>query len=162
MSGTRTSSGGGLFSPLAKSLLDGFGEAVILFDPDGRITYANARGQRVLDRLSDANGVNTRSLLPRLGRMGARIERVETGTVTVGHAVYVAVPDGEGTLADQERRAILEALNATGWRYTETARRLGISRTTLWRRLRTWGIEPPPEVTAEQPPSDGDPDTATG
>lgn len=157
MSGPGTPAGGGLFSPLAKSLLDGFVEGVILFDADGRITYANAPGRRVLEQLSDANGLNTRSLLPRLGRMGARIERVETGTVTVGHAVYVGVPtNGEGTLADQERRAILEALAATGWRYTETARRLGISRTTLWRRLRTWGIEPPGDDTDEAESSDPD------
>jgi transcriptional regulator of acetoin/glycerol metabolism len=38
---------------------------------------------------------------------------------------------------------IVGTLHATGWRLTETARRLGISRTTLWRRLREWGVEAP-------------------
>ena len=45
-------------------------------------------------------------------------------------------------MAQQERRAIVETLHATGWRLTETARRLGISRTTLWRRLRDYGVSP--------------------
>jgi lambda repressor-like predicted transcriptional regulator len=135
--------GPGLFSPLARSLLDRFGEAVVLFDPDGRLAYANSAGRRLLDGLSRGNGLDTASLLPRLGRMGGRVERIEAGSVVLGHAVYVPVPSTPDTLAEQERRAIVETLNSTGWKLTETARRLGISRTTLWRRLRAWGIESP-------------------
>ncbi|HXV87247.1 MAG TPA: helix-turn-helix domain-containing protein [Gemmatimonadales bacterium] len=48
--------------------------------------------------------------------------------------------NGLNTLALQERRAILERLESTGWRLAETARQLGISRTTLWRRLRAYGF----------------------
>lgn len=143
MSVASSLAGPGLFSPLARSLLDRFAEAVVLFDPDGRLAYANAAGRKVLDSLSRGNGVDTASLLPRLGRLGGRVERIEAGSVVLGHAVYVPVHDGPDTLADQERRAIVETLNATGWKLTETARRLGISRTTLWRRLRAWGVEPP-------------------
>lgn len=132
-----------IFSPLAKAVLDGFAEAVVLFDPDGRIIYANAPGQDVLERISSGGVLNTKVLLPHLGRLGGRIERVTAGTVPVGHAVYVPLEKPDRTLADRERRAIVETLNATGWRLTETARRLGISRTTLWRRLRLWGIDGP-------------------
>jgi transcriptional regulator of acetoin/glycerol metabolism len=135
--------GPGLFSPLARSLLDRFGEAVVLFDPDGRLAYANSAGRRILDGLARGNGIDTASLLPRLGRMGGRVERIEAGAVVLGHAVYVPVHEPSDTLADQERKTIVETLNSTGWKLTETARRLGISRTTLWRRLRAWGIESP-------------------
>jgi transcriptional regulator of acetoin/glycerol metabolism len=82
--------------------------------------------------------------------MGGRVERIEAGAVVLGHAVYVPVHEPADTLADQERRTIVETLNSTGWKLTETARRLGISRTTLWRRLRAWGVESPnaPEADA--------------
>lgn len=40
-----------------------------------------------------------------------------------------------------EKEWILRTLEETGWRYAETARRLGISRTTLWRKIKLFGIE---------------------
>jgi hypothetical protein len=128
MSSAPAFKGATLFSPLARTLLDRFAEGVILFDADGRLAYANALGQQVLDSLAGGNGLDTRSLLPKLG-----------------HAVYVPDHRSRDTLADQERRAIVDTLHATGWKLTETARRLGISRTTLWRRLRAWEIEAPGE-----------------
>lgn len=45
------------------------------------------------------------------------------------------------TLEDIERRQILEALAATGGRKQEAADRLGISRATLWRRMREFRIQ---------------------
>jgi len=45
--------------------------------------------------------------------------------------------------ASEERRAIYGALEATGWNKGEAARRLGLSRTTLWRRMRDLGIRDP-------------------
>ena len=54
----------------------------------------------------------------------------------------VFLPDGEHspTLAERERQAILDTLAVTQGKLAETARRLGISRTTLWRRLRAYGL----------------------
>jgi hypothetical protein len=145
MSSAPAFKGATLFSPLARTLLDRFAEGVILFDADGRLAYANALGQQVLDSLAGGNGLDTRSLLPKLGRMGGRVERIAAGPMFLGHAVYVPDHRSRDTLADQERRAIVDTLHATGWKLTETARRLGISRTTLWRRLRAWEIEAPGE-----------------
>lgn len=45
------------------------------------------------------------------------------------------------SLDNVEKEWILRVLEETGWRYAETARRLGISRTTLWRRVKSFGIE---------------------
>jgi len=132
-----------VFSPLARAVFDRFTEAVVLFDPDGHVTYANRAGREILDRLVRDGILDTKTLLPRLGRMGGRVERLAAGDLVLGHAVYLAVGQPSDTLADREREMIVGTLNATGWRLTETARRLGISRTTLWRRLREWGVEAP-------------------
>jgi len=62
------------------------------------------------------------------------------GETALGEAVFL-MGEGAATLAEQERVAILGALAATGGRLAAAAQRLGISRTTLWRRLRAYGIE---------------------
>jgi PAS domain S-box-containing protein len=41
-----------------------------------------------------------------------------------------------------ERERIIRALNETGWDRTAAARRLGLSRVTLWRKIREYGIVP--------------------
>jgi transcriptional regulator of acetoin/glycerol metabolism len=60
----------------------------------------------------------------------------------VGEAVYLprAANGGPSTLAERERYAIIETLDETDWKLTESAKKLGISRTTLWRRLRAYGL----------------------
>jgi transcriptional regulator with PAS, ATPase and Fis domain len=45
------------------------------------------------------------------------------------------------TLAEMERQHILRVLQACGGRHAETAKVLGIGRTTLWRKLQDSGIE---------------------
>lgn len=141
MSAALSPSGSNLFSPLARTVMDRFREGLILFDADGRLTYANRAGRDVLEAIAGENGLNSRSLLQKLGRMGGRVERLEFGSVAAGHAVFLPVTSA-ATLAEQEHRAIVQTLHATGGRLTETARRLGISRTTLWRRLRQYGVQP--------------------
>ena len=42
----------------------------------------------------------------------------------------------------EQREALVEALTAVGWRKGAAAERLGISRSTLWRRLRELGLSP--------------------
>jgi transcriptional regulator of acetoin/glycerol metabolism len=60
----------------------------------------------------------------------------------LGEVVFLPEGDGNHTLAERERQAILDTLEATHGKLAETARRLGISRTTLWRRLRAYGLRP--------------------
>ena len=42
---------------------------------------------------------------------------------------------------DFEREYIRSVLNKTGWRITDAARRIGIDRTTLFRKMRKLGIK---------------------
>jgi DNA-binding NtrC family response regulator len=46
------------------------------------------------------------------------------------------------TLEQTERAAISRALDSTGYNYSETAKKLGISRSTLWRKIRQYKLEP--------------------
>ena len=45
------------------------------------------------------------------------------------------------TLKDNQKTLILKALKQNGNNYSRTARQLGISRTTLWRRMKKFKIE---------------------
>jgi len=56
----------------------------------------------------------------------------------VGRAINGADP-----CSDLEKELIITVLHQTGWRYSEAANRLKMSRTTLWRRLRQYQIVPP-------------------
>lgn len=44
------------------------------------------------------------------------------------------------TLAELERKAFLDTLDATNGNRAETARRLGVSEKTVYNKLRTWGM----------------------
>ncbi len=54
----------------------------------------------------------------------------------------------ERPLAALEERMLREVLMRSGWRMQEAADRLGISRVTLWRKLREHGIERPSNDTS--------------
>ncbi|MCB1183300.1 sigma 54-interacting transcriptional regulator [bacterium] len=54
-------------------------------------------------------------------------------------------PRGLGAVprhSDAERDVLAAALRETGWNRSRAARRLGIDRTTLWRKIREYGLEP--------------------
>jgi len=44
--------------------------------------------------------------------------------------------------SDQEQNVLREALRGAGWNRSKAARRLGIDRTTLWRKIKEYGLEP--------------------
>lgn len=124
-----------IFSPLAKALLDGFSEGVVVFDPQGKVLYANAQARDGLADLLDP-AEDAQNLLPRLAAMGGRLRPLRVGGLELGEAMFVPGVDGPSTLADRERDAIVRTLDQHGWKLAETAKHLGISRTTLWRRLK--------------------------
>jgi transcriptional regulator with PAS, ATPase and Fis domain len=127
-----------VFSPLAKALLDGFSEGVVVFDAEGRLLYANQPARLAMEglELSDA----ATDLQPRLAAMGGRLRPLRVGGMELGEAMFIPGIEGPTTLAAREKEAIVKTLDAHNWKLAETARHLGISRTTLWRRLKAYGL----------------------
>lgn len=120
---------------LTRAVLESLGQGVAVFDADGRLVYANPTARRMLAE-SNGNGPDARRAL--LNQQGHAVA-LRDGPTSIGEAVFVGDNGLAGTLAEQEREAILDALSVTGGRLAEAARKLGISRTTLWRRLRAYG-----------------------
>ena len=120
---------------LGRAVLESLEQGIAVFDAGGGLVYANTVARRVLAG-SNGNAHEARRTL--LARQGRAVP-LRDGETALGEAVVIGANGGPATLAEQERQAILEALTATGGRLAEAARRLGISRTTLWRRLRTYG-----------------------
>jgi len=117
---------------LGRAVLESLEQGIAVFDTRGQLVYANPVAQRML---ATADGIDPRRIL--LTRE-ARALPLRDGPTKIGEAILFDGSGALGTLADQERQAIQGALSATGGRLAEAARRLGISRTTLWRRLRTY------------------------
>jgi len=69
----------------------------------------------------------------------------EGGPITAEHLSLrgpgIAAPPRRANLPDVERRAIEQALHETAWNKSRAARRLGITRTQLYGRLRKYGLE---------------------
>jgi len=130
------------FSPFVRAVLDAVSEGVVVFDTTGQLTFANRAGQAALAEVG-ADGDAASSILPKLARLGSRISPIWVNGAKVGEAVYLPTPENGGprTLAERERYAIMETLDESDWKLTESARKLGISRTTLWRRLRAYGLD---------------------
>ncbi len=129
------------FSPIAQAVFDALKEGVVVFDSDGRMVYANQAGQAPISELAEKSSPNSSQLLARLTNVGARVAALRVGDLAMGHAAFLPPSESDrDTLADRERQAILLTLEGSGWRLAESARRLGISRTTLWRRLKDYGL----------------------
>jgi len=128
----------------ARALLDEVHEGVLVCDVDGAVVYANAAAKRELGTDVELSGSRVDEYLPKLEALGARRAPTLAGEAL---AFLFPVSGSNGaplTLAERERVAIVDMLERSGGRLAETARKLGISRTTLWRRLRAYGLRPPP------------------
>ena len=126
-------------SPLVRALLDSFAEGVVVFSSDGRLAFANEAARRTVTALG--NGGVSPELKVQLVALGGRVAPLRSSGAVAAEAVFLPVMPGARTLAERERQAILDTLQGTRGKLAETARRLGISRTTLWRRLRAYGID---------------------
>ena len=127
-----------VFSPLAKALLDGFSEGVVVFDAEGRLLYSNQPARMAMEGLDLSEAAT--DLQPRLAAMGGRLRPLRVGGMELGEAMFFPGIEGPTTLAAREKEAIVKTLDAHNWKLAETARHLGISRTTLWRRLKAYGL----------------------
>ena len=127
------------FSPLAQAVLDRLAEGVIVFDSVGEVIFANQSARLAFDDV-DLGASSADRLRPRLEAFGARVTPLISGHGAIGEAVYLPSQNGETTLAQRERSAIVETLRANGWKLALAAEQLGISRTTLWRRLKAYGL----------------------
>ncbi|MBI2403170.1 MAG: hypothetical protein HYV20_10640 [Gemmatimonadetes bacterium] len=123
---------------LLSAVLEALGEGVVVFDQDGRVAYVNESARAVVPGPLDSAASGTDLLGTLLERGGRRVP-LRLGQYVLGEAVFLESP-GESTLAGRERRAILQTLQHTGGRLADAARHLGISRTTLWRRLKEYGV----------------------
>lgn len=119
---------------VGRAVLESLDQGIAVFDARGRLLFANPGARRALGGENGAAPDARGALLAQHGRAVP----LRDGEMELGEVVFL-VGDVAATLAEQERQAILGALAATGGRLAEAARRLGISRTTLWRRLRTYG-----------------------
>src|SRR5438876_10771472 len=121
------------FSPLVRAVIDSVTEGVVIFDQQGRLFYANTSARRVID---GQNG----DVRNRLQSLGARFAPLKNGTQSLGEAA-ILLQTGALTLADRARQAITDTVHETSGKPAETERRLGLSRTTLWRRLKSYGMD---------------------
>ena len=120
---------------VGRAVLESLHQVIAVFDARGRLLFANPGARRAL---AGENGAAPPPDPRRALLAHGRAVPLRDGETELGEVVFLG-GDGAATLAEQERQAIFGALAATGGRLAAAARRLGISRTTLWRRLRTYG-----------------------
>ena len=109
-----------------------------MFDSEGRLLYANQPARQAMEGLDLPDTAS--DLQPRLAAMGGRLRPLRVGGMELGEAMFIPGIEGPTTLAAREKEAIVKTLDAHNWKLAETARHLGISRTTLWRRLKAYGL----------------------
>ena len=116
-----------------RALLDAREEEIAVLDAESRVLYLNARASLhagPAGASGDGAGLRAQLLASR-----GRTVTLHSGGALLGEILLV--PNRElRPWAHREREAIQETLARAGGKRGETARRLGISRTTLWRRLR--------------------------
>ncbi len=130
--------GNSALGALLSAVIEALGEGVVVIDADGRVAYASESARQAV-QASRERAQSGAELLSELLKLGGRTVRLQLGPYAAGEAVFLRSP-AENTLAGRERKAILETLRETGGRLAVAARHLGISRTTLWRRLKEYGV----------------------
>jgi DNA-binding NtrC family response regulator len=73
---------------------------------------------------------------------GLALPHSADGPGATGLVTAASSEPGPGSLEEVERRAIAHALHETQWRISETVRRLGIGRSTLYRKIKQYNLVP--------------------
>lgn len=120
---------------IVRALLDARDEDVVIFGVRGDIVYLNAAAEAARPPASLTPFVDPRRFREQLMARGGRVVPLRSDGKAQGEMIVVPRPQPR-SWAEQERETIHVVLHETGGRRLEAARRLGISRTTLWRRLR--------------------------
>jgi len=120
--------------------LDAVSDAVLVCDRQGAVLLANRPARELF--VAGVPGSRAEVLRHPLGS-AAREQQLPSGAVVVIPRTRAPL-----SLAERERQAIEQALSESGWQLAVAARRLGISRTTLWRRLKQYGMQRPGPAVA--------------
>jgi DNA-binding NtrC family response regulator len=94
--------------------------------------------------LSNNGRITLSELPPEVTRPAVVVPVSAPAAAVAGEApvpVVAAAPSTPGSLREVERQQILAALEQTGWHRGKTAEILGISPSTLYRRLRDYDLE---------------------
>jgi len=121
--------------PIVRAVLDARDEAAVIFGAHGDVLYVNQAAQATLPPATITRSIDSGLVRAVLDARGGDVVPLHADAQVLGEMIVVPHPNG-GTLAERERDAIHETLRQTDGRLALAARRLGISRTTLWRRLR--------------------------
>jgi transcriptional regulator with PAS, ATPase and Fis domain len=113
-------------SAIVRAVLDALDEEIVIVDTRGGTVYVNAAARATQPQTNSPSQLMAR---------GGRAVPLRLGARVLGELIILSGGPGR-TWADHERAAIRQILQQTGGKRAEAARRLGISRTTLWRRLK--------------------------
>jgi len=122
-------------SDLLVNALDAVSDAVLVCDRQGAVMHLNRPAREMF--------------APTVPASRAEVLRHPLGAAAreqqLANANVVVIPRNRSplSLAERERQAIEQALGESAWQLAVAARRLGISRTTLWRRLKQYGMQRP-------------------
>ena len=94
------------------------------------------------ESILEAQPHTAEALLPELAKMGGQLRLLRLNEASVGEVVFLPPSASPSTLAQREREVIVKTLNDKRWKLTDVASELDISRTTLWRRLKKYGLRP--------------------
>src|SRR6266496_851487 len=90
------------FAPLGQAVMVTFSEGVVVFDPYGRILYANQRARRTLDALGDGAPHRGDNLRERLKAFGGRTRTLKQGSLELGEVVFLPGASGDTTSRSEE------------------------------------------------------------
>ncbi|HEY3217142.1 MAG TPA: sigma-54 dependent transcriptional regulator [Candidatus Eisenbacteria bacterium] len=137
------------FSPEAMALLERYDYPGNVRELENAIEHAVTLSEGRVIRPADLpTALRTPRLLPGVGGRdlagGPRPGPERSGAAaaaSVGAGLETAPPRDSWSLADVEREHILRVLEVHHGNATSAARQLGISRTTLWRKMRHYGLQ---------------------